>query len=84
MNGAEDDRGYRGLTSLRLAVVGCGALGSELCRRLAERKHKHVLVIDPDCLEERNLALSGLIPARGAGCPNGGAGHWAKVRQDWR
>ena len=61
MNGPEEDRGDRGLTGLRLAVVGCGALGSELCRRLAELKHPQVLVIDPDRLEERNLALSVLF-----------------------
>ncbi len=51
----------RRLTGLRLAVVGCGALGSELCRRLAEAGQRNVLVIDPDRLEPRNLALSRLF-----------------------
>ena len=42
-------------------MVGAGSLGSELCRRLAELGQRHVLVIDPDRLEPRNLELSRLF-----------------------
>lgn len=46
---------------LRLAVIGCGALGSELCRLLAEAGQPRVLVVDPDRLEAHNLDLSRLF-----------------------
>lgn len=44
--------------TLRLAVVGAGALGSELCRLLATQGHQRVIVVDPDVLEPRNVSLS--------------------------
>lgn len=45
-------------TSTRLVVIGAGALGSELCRLLAQRGFSNVLVIDPDLLEPRNTRSS--------------------------
>ncbi len=48
------------LRELRLAIVGAGALGSEVCRLLAENSFTNVLVIDPDQLEARNVQLSSL------------------------
>ena len=47
--------------ALRIAVVGVGALGSELCRLLMDAGHAQVLLIDPDELEDRNVALSELF-----------------------
>lgn len=38
-----------------IAVVGVGALGSEVCRQLAENSFLNVVVIDPDPLEKRNV-----------------------------
>ena len=48
------------LEDLSLAVVGAGAMGSEICRILAENSFSKVLVIDPDRLEPRNVPLSSL------------------------
>lgn len=47
--------------ALRLALVGAGALGSELCCLLAAAGYRDVLVIDPDVLEPRNIPLSRLF-----------------------
>jgi hypothetical protein len=47
-------------TSL-LAVVGIGALGSEVCRILAQTNHSRVVLIDPDRIEARNLAYSRML-----------------------
>ena len=47
-----------GKTGQRLAVIGTGALGSALLERLARHRCASVLLIDPDAVEERNLALS--------------------------
>ncbi len=51
---------------LRLALVGTGALGSEVCRLLLERRQQDVLLIDPDALEPHNLSLSMLFSQAGA------------------
>lgn len=45
----------------RVGVVGTGALGSEFCRLLMEAEHADVLLIDPDQLEDRNIATSALF-----------------------
>ena len=45
---------------MNLAVIGAGALGSEICRILAENAFLNVLIIDPDRLEPRNVPLSSL------------------------
>ncbi len=42
----------------RLALVGAGAVGSEVARLLAEAGFEDVLVVDPDRLERRNLRTS--------------------------
>lgn len=56
---------------LRLAIVGAGAVGSELCRLLLLAGQKHVLLLDPDTPEPRNFALSALFRESpcGAGTP---------------
>ena len=48
---------------LRIALVGTGALGSAVCRLLAEAGVEHVLLIDPDEVEPRNLPLSEMLRA---------------------
>lgn len=61
-------RSSRGVdASLRLAVVGTGALGSAVCRHLLEYAHPSVLLIDPGRIEPRNLPLSSLLQQ--GGCP---------------
>jgi molybdopterin-synthase adenylyltransferase len=45
---------------LNIAVVGSGALGSGICKVLAEHSFSKVLVIDPDRLEPRNVPFSSL------------------------
>lgn len=42
----------------RLCVVGTGALGSALLERLRTHRFRSVLLVDPDRVEGRNLALS--------------------------
>jgi hypothetical protein len=51
----ENNYGSRTSTRHRVAVVGVGALGSELCRLLLLEHCFDVLLIDPDRIEERNL-----------------------------
>jgi molybdopterin/thiamine biosynthesis adenylyltransferase len=46
------------LNNLPIAIVGVGALGSEVCRQLAQNKFTDVLIIDPDRLEEHNVRCS--------------------------
>ncbi len=48
---------------LRIALVGTGALGSAVCRLLAEAGAEHVLLIDPDEVEPSNLPLSEMLRA---------------------
>ena len=48
------------MKGLNLAVIGAGALGSEICRILAENAFLNVLIIDPDRLEPHNVPLSSL------------------------
>ena len=43
-----------------VVVVGVGALGSEVCKQLAEKKITDVLIIDPDQLEEHNIRCSSI------------------------
>lgn len=38
-----------------IAIVGAGALGSEVCKQLAENNFHKVVVIDPEALEKRNV-----------------------------
>jgi len=45
---------------IHVAVIGAGSLGSELCARLVEHRVRRVTVIDPDCLQNRNIPLSRL------------------------
>lgn len=47
--------------SVRVVVVGTGALGSAVCRLLLERAQRTMLLIDPDRVEPRNVALSPLF-----------------------
>ncbi len=53
--------GHRSLETLRVAVIGTGALGSALLSLLAAGGMADVLLIDPDRVQERNLALSPLL-----------------------
>ncbi len=54
------------MSSLRVGLIGTGALGSEVCRLLLERGQRGVLLIDPDTIEPRNLALSTLFAQAGS------------------
>ncbi len=64
----------RSRRAVHLTVVGVGALGSELCLRIAEAGRREggvgwpiaqVCLVDPDRVERRNLALSRLFLAAG-------------------
>jgi molybdopterin/thiamine biosynthesis adenylyltransferase len=44
-----------------LAVVGVGALGSEVCRILAKAGQVRAVLIDPDRVEAKNLAHSAML-----------------------
>jgi hypothetical protein len=46
------------MNGLKIAIVGVGALGSELCMLLAQQACSHVLLVDPDRLEKRNVRNS--------------------------
>src|SRR5215475_2507487 len=48
------------LQSMRMIVVGAGALGSGVCRLLAENGITKVLIVDSDFLEPRNISFSPL------------------------
>ncbi|MGI4855274.1 MAG: ThiF family adenylyltransferase [Janthinobacterium lividum] len=48
---------------MKLAVIGTGALGSTLLELLAKHAVQSVLLVDPDTLHERNLALSQFLTA---------------------
>ncbi len=69
----------RQASSLRLGVVGTGALGSELCRLLIQQGHPNVLLIDPDQLEPHNIAMSALF--RQAPLPPAGISKVELIRQ---
>ncbi|MBE7179977.1 MAG: ThiF family adenylyltransferase [Terriglobus roseus] len=45
----------------RICIVGTGALGSALLDRLRQHDFRSVLLVDPDEVEARNLALSPLL-----------------------
>jgi molybdopterin/thiamine biosynthesis adenylyltransferase len=60
----------RSSRGLRIAIVGTGALGSTLLR-LTGRRVQSVLLIDPDRLEPRNIALSPFFQAAMENCVAG-------------
>jgi molybdopterin/thiamine biosynthesis adenylyltransferase len=55
-------------SSLGVAVVGTGSLGSAICRLLFLRGQAKVLLVDPDTVVPRNLALSRLFQQAGPHC----------------
>ena len=55
------DHGFRP----RLALIGVGSLGSEVCRLLLAKRYRSVLLIDPDMVCARNLPLSRLFQQAG-------------------
>ena len=61
----------------RVAVIGAGSLGSELCRLLARPEtspgNLSILVVDPDRVEARNLLLSPLFASEQTAAPVVGA-----------
>ena len=46
---------YGRLRKLRIAVVGCSGTGSPLIEQLARNCVGSLLLVDPDCVEEKNL-----------------------------
>lgn len=46
---------YDRLRKLRIAVVGCSGTGSPLIEQLARNCVGSLLLVDPDCVEEKNL-----------------------------
>jgi hypothetical protein len=59
---------WQRLTHLRVALVGCGRSGSVLADLLAGVGFGHLVLIDPDLLEEHNLGeMAGVFPAQ-VGC----------------
>jgi threonine dehydrogenase-like Zn-dependent dehydrogenase len=47
--------GQRALHSVRVAVVGCGGIGSVVAALLAHSGARDILLVDPDAIEESNL-----------------------------
>ncbi|MCX7604616.1 MAG: ThiF family adenylyltransferase, partial [Bryobacteraceae bacterium] len=68
--------------SWRVAVVGLGALGNELVRELGLLGVGEALLVDPDVVEEANLAKCALFRRRGA-CGRPKAEVLAEVGQEW-
>lgn len=46
---------YRQLRYMRVGVVGCSGTGSIVIEQLARNCVGHLVIVDPDCVEKRNL-----------------------------
>ena len=57
------------IASARVMVVGCGALGNEVLKNLVLSGVRHLVVVDNDLVEERNLCHSVLFRPADIGLP---------------
>lgn len=74
-------RAWRRLTGLRYGIIGCGRSGSLLAQSLAGLGVSHIVLVDPDALEQHNLGEMVEVDAGDVGHPKAEvvAAHMAKA-----